>query len=68
MDMDLEEQYFAELVDEEELPPEFYSWLKDLSKLNNRKTSFFIALALEEMFIRFTQGPDFPEEHAITHH
>ena len=32
MDMDLEEQYFAELVDEEELPPEFYSWLKDLSK------------------------------------
>jgi hypothetical protein len=56
------------LIDEEDIDPQFYSWLKDLAKLNNKEPSFFVALALEEMFIRFTQGPDFPEEHAITHH
>lgn len=68
MDKDLEEEYFAELIEEEDIDPQFYSWLKDLAKLNNKEPSFFVALALEEMFIRFTQGPDFPEEHVITHH
>ena len=68
MDKYLEEQYFAELIDEEDIDPQFYSWLKDLAKLINKEPSFFVALALEEMFIRFTQGPDFPEERAITHH
>ena len=40
MDMDLEEQYFAELVDEEELPPEFYSWLKTYQNLITERLLF----------------------------
>ena len=68
MDRDLEEEYFNELMEEEGLHPNYYNWLRSLSHANKRTPSFFITLALEDLYVRLTQGPDFPEEHAITHH
>tara|TARA_X000001382_G_scaffold119387_1_gene100144 strand:- start:665 stop:871 length:207 start_codon:yes stop_codon:yes gene_type:complete len=68
MDKDIENNYFDELIETEGLDPGFYTWLKDMSKLNDRTSSFFVTLALEDFYVRMTQGPDFPEVKTIIKH